>query len=220
MCSVAGYFPNSRANEDCDQTRKIAGGSVANDNIDLVGSSATDEDLVHLLGQGSGNALTLLFHRYHRKVSNVALRILKDVSEAQDLCQEVFLVIFQRARLFDSSKGTASSWIIQIAYHRSINRKQYLTHRQHYISQEPNERQIADGQQSILVNEIAAKDLLMRLRAQLSHEQMETLELHFFEGYTLREIAEETNQTLGNVRHHYYRGLERLRSMISSATDR
>jgi len=42
----------------------------------------------------------------------------------------------------------------------------------------------------------------------------ETLELHFFEGYSLREIAERKGQTVGNVRHHYYRALECLRSHL------
>jgi RNA polymerase sigma-70 factor (ECF subfamily) len=56
--------------------------------------------------------------------------------------------------------------------------------------------------------------LLNRLREQLSAEQRQTLELHFFEGYTFHEIAEKTGQTFGNVRNHYYRGLERLRSCV------
>ena len=148
-----------------------------------------------------------------RTVLNVAGRILRDASEAEDLCQEVFLLLFQKAKLFDASKGTAASWIVQIAYHRAMNRRQYLAHRQHYNAQELDEQQIGAGPH-LLIDEITARNLLNRLREQLSEEQRETLELHFFEGYSLREIAEKTNQPLGNVRHHYYRGLERLRSNI------
>jgi len=50
-----------------------------------------------------------------------------------------------------------------------------------------------------------------KLRELLSPSQLATIELYFFEGYTLEEIAERLGQTLGNVRHHYYRGLEKLR---------
>jgi RNA polymerase sigma-70 factor (ECF subfamily) len=170
-----------------------------------------DEDLLARVQYGSKEALTLLFRRYRHLVLGVARRILRDASEAEDLCQDVFLLLFQKANLFDASKGTASSWIIQIAYHRAINRRQYLTHRQHYNTQELDEEQVGGGQQPPLIDEITARDLLHRLREQLSEEQTESLELHFFEGYSLREIAEKTGQTLGNVRHHYYRGLERLR---------
>jgi RNA polymerase sigma factor (sigma-70 family) len=52
------------------------------------------------------------------------------------------------------------------------------------------------------------------LTRSLSEDQWETIRLHFFEGYTLSEIAEKRNQSLGNVRHHFYRGLERIRSSV------
>jgi RNA polymerase sigma-70 factor (ECF subfamily) len=174
----------------------------------------TDEVLFGEVSAGSKDALALLFRKHRRAVLNVAERILRDISEAEDLCQEVFLLLFQKARLFDASKGTASSWIIQIAYHRAMNRRQYLAHRQHYNAQEFDEEQIGVGRQPLFTDELTARNLLNRLRGQLSEEQRETLELHFFEGYSLREIAEKTNQPLGNVRHHYYRGIERLRANV------
>lgn len=177
-------------------------------------SDSKDESLLNDVGDGSKEALGLLFRRYRFVVLNIARRILRDASEAEDLCQEVFLLLFQKAKSFDASKGTASSWIIQIAYHRAMNRRQYLTHRQHYNAQEFEEEQIGVGRQPLFIDELTARNLLNRLRDELSEEQRGTLELHFFEGYSLREIAEKTNQPLGNVRHHYYRGLERLRSNV------
>jgi RNA polymerase sigma-70 factor (ECF subfamily) len=174
----------------------------------------SDEFLLLETASGSREAIGLLFRRYRRVVWTVARRILRDDTEAEDLCQEVFLLLFQKANVFDPSKGTGSSWIIQIAYHRAINRRRYLEHRGHYDAQEFNEELIGTGQPRMVIDEIAAKTILDHLRGELSAEQRATLELHFFEGYSLREIAERTNQTLGNVRHHYYRGLERLRSII------
>jgi RNA polymerase sigma-70 factor, ECF subfamily len=178
-----------------------------------------DEMLLTAVGHGSKDALGPLFRRHRRSVLNVAARILKDASEAEDLCQEVFLVVFQKAKSFDPSKGTASSWIIQIAYSRALNRRQYLTMRQHYNARELNEEQIEERHCPVFVDGILARSLLKRLREQLSEEQRSTLELHFFEGYSLREIAEKTDQTIGNVRHHYYRGLERLRSNVFPQKD-
>ena len=142
------------------------------------------------------------------------MRILKDASEAEDLCQEVFIFVFERAKLFSANKGTAISWIIQIAYHRAINRRRYLTVRQHYNAQELDEEQIPSDRQHLSVDDIDARKLLNQFRDQLSADQRCTLELHFFEGYSFREIAEKTTQTVENTRHHFYRGLERLRSCV------
>ncbi len=208
MTSDAVYFPDSQtrlANDPSQSDRQASSSHI---------DGVTDEILIVEVGRGSKESLGLLFRRYRPAVLSVVNRILRDASEAEDLCQDVFIYLFQKAERFDPSKGTASSWIIQIAYHRAINRRQYLANRQHYTTQEFDEDQVGVGHQPLLIDEIAAKSLLARLREQLTEEQRETLELHFFEGYSLREIAEETNQTLGNVRHHLYRGLDRLRSNL------
>jgi len=174
----------------------------------------SDESLLVETANGSKDTLGLLFRRYRQTILNIAGRILRDASEAEDLCQDVFLLLFQKAHLFDTSKGTASSWIIQIAYHRAMNRRGYLMHRQHYDAIELDEEYIGAPSAPLLVDQISARALLDRAREQLSSEQQQTLELHFFEGYSLREIADKTGQPLGNVRHHYYRGLNRLRSCV------
>jgi len=181
--------------------------------------SLTDEVLLAELGRGSKDALAILFRRHRRSVSNVAQKILRDASEAEDLCQDVFLYLFQNAPHFDSQKGSASSWIVQIAYHRAMNRRQYLAARQHYTAQELNEDQLHAERPQSFINEIVGRTLLNRFREQLSQEQQRTLELHFFEGYSFREIAEKTGETFGNIRHHYYRGLERLRSLVFPQED-
>jgi RNA polymerase sigma-70 factor (ECF subfamily) len=206
---------------DARQPESLASGlsdppSLVCEVMDCVTADVSDDRLLSQVASGSKGSLGLLFRRHRRAVSNVALRILRDPSEAEDLCQEVFLYVFQKAKLFDATKGTASSWIIQITYHRAINRRQYLLIRQHYHPQEFNEGQIPDDRQKVFINEIDARALLNRLRKELSAEQRHTLELYFFEGYSLREIAEKTNQTLGSIRNRYYRGLERLRSAVFS----
>lgn len=224
MSSEAAYFPNALANApdksgtipsapdipvsperaSADELAKVAGGTP----------EAADDQLMEQVRDGSRDALALLFRKHSRAVRNVAHRILRDESEADDLVQEVFLFLFQKAALFDASKGSASSWIIQIAYHRAINRRQYLTVRQHYDAHELQEQRLATGERRLFVDAVVAKTLLNRLREQVSIEQRQTLEFHLFDGYSFREIAEKTGQTLGNVRNHYYRGLERLRACV------
>jgi RNA polymerase sigma-70 factor (ECF subfamily) len=219
VCSKAACFPDAIAHSDAKQAGRLVDHDDAGIAIPSIDASVTDEELLCRVVLGSKDALSLLFRKHRRTVLNVAARILKDASEAEDVCQEIFLLLFKKATLFDPSKGAASSWIIQIAYHRAMNRRKYLTHRQHYETLELDEEQISPGRQPLFINEIAARSLLHRLRDQLTEEQRETFELHFFDGYSLREIAEKRNQKIGNVRHHYYRGLERLRSAVFSTKD-
>jgi RNA polymerase sigma-70 factor (ECF subfamily) len=216
------YIPPliSGKSESLTDTNVRTDATVGPDNPSpLSNGNQSDETLLSETESGCKEALGLLFRRHRRAVFNVALRILKDASEAEDLCQEVFIFVFQRASLFDASKGSASSWIIQIAYHRAINRRRYLTLRQHYSAQGLDEQQIACEGKGPSVDSIAARKLLSQLRDQLSEVQRRTLELHYFEGYSLREIAEKTGQTLGNTRHHFYRSLERLRSSVFPEKD-
>lgn len=220
MSSEAAYFPNalSGAAEARKDTTEVK--SHLQDKAPEIAAEkapipdVSDEFLLRQLCEGAKEALGILFRRHFRAVHNIACRILRDTAEAEDLCQEVFLLLFQKAKDFDPNKGTGSSWIIQIAYHRAMNRRQYLANRQHYNAQEFDEEQIGSGSQPLFLDELTARNLLNRLREQLSEAQRDTLELHFFEGYSLREIAEKTNQPVGNVRHHFYRGIERLRSNV------
>jgi RNA polymerase sigma-70 factor, ECF subfamily len=217
---AAAYFPDTLADQPDAEATEQQRPSAANTDFAGLSRVIAQEDglsgelLLAEVARGSKEALAQLFRRHRRTVSNVALRILKDASEAEDLCQEVFIFVFERAKLFNASKGTAISWIIQIAYHRAINRRRYLTVRQHYNAQELDEEQIASDRQHLSIDDIDARKLLNQFRDQLSADQQCTLELHFFEGYSFREIAEKTTQTVENTRHHFYRGLERLRSCV------
>src|SRR5258708_32338497 len=97
--------------------------------------------LLQCLGAGVGDAMTVLFDRYYRLVLTIAYRILRDRAEAEDLMQEVFLEIFRDADKYDSSRGSVKTWLLQYVYHRSLNRKQYLSLRGFYnvFRREPNQ---------------------------------------------------------------------------------
>lgn len=178
--------------------------------------SISDEKLLGSVRAGETEALGVLFRRHGRAVLNVALRILRDEAEADDIRQEVFLYLYERAGLYDSTKSSALSWIIQITYHRALDRRRFLSRRQHYQAGAFDEQQLElqDGQSH--TDRIDAETILCRIKHDLTPDQQKTLELHFFEGYSFREIAELQNQTIGNIRHHYYRALERLRTCIFS----
>jgi RNA polymerase sigma-70 factor, ECF subfamily len=179
----------------------------------------SDESLIEEVCAGSGEALAVLFRRYAIVVRGVALRILKNSAEADDLLQDIFVLIHRLCRTFDSSKGSAQFWILQMAYRRAISRRRYLNSRHFYTRVELDERAIhavdpRPGECDTANSRMLAGLDLQKVFATLSEDQQQTLRLHFIEGYTLDEIAKMLGQTKGNVRHHSFRGLERLRKLI------
>ena len=178
------------------------------------GVAESDESLMARLQARDKEALDLLFLRYSRMVFGIAHRILRDYGEAEELVQEAFLYVFQRAHIFDPAKGGARAWIVQAAFHRALNRRQYLTSRRFYAGTDFKSLADALCGDVDLDREIAAKmdrAQLQKAFGGLPEKQRQTLELFFFEGLELKEISERLNEPFGNVRHHYYRGLEKLR---------
>jgi RNA polymerase sigma-70 factor, ECF subfamily len=179
----------------------------------------SDEALIAEVCLGSREALAILFRRYARLIRRVALRVLKDASEADDLLQDVFVLIHRLCRRFDNSKASAQFWILQMTYRRAISRRRYLNSRHFYTQVELDEQAglVAESKSGPLddsVDQILAELDLQKLLGTLSEDQQRTLRLHFIEGYTLDEIANMLGQTTGNIRHHSFRGLERLRKQI------
>jgi RNA polymerase sigma-70 factor (ECF subfamily) len=212
---AAAYFPNGLAEaSDAGAGADDRSHSHADPVSNFSASGPSDEQLLSQVGLGSRDALGLLFRRHARAVFHVAWRILKDESEADDLRQEVFLYLSERSQNFDAQKGTGASWIMQVTYHRAIDRRRYLDFRQHYTAEEFDEQRMPTTAAQPSPEAIDGKAIRDRLKDQLTADQHQTLELHFFEGYSLREIAERNGQTVGNVRNHYYRALDRLRSHL------
>lgn len=169
------------------------------------------------LQEGHSQALAVLFVRYHRLVLRIAFRILRDQGEAEDLTQSVFLQLFRSAAQYDESRGTAKAWILRSAYHRSFNQKEYLILRGFY--EEP--RQLLPSQQSpprACEHSLDGPESIRALQqafGHLSDAETEIVKLSVYEGLTMREISRKTGQSFASVRHHYYRSLETLRSVLS-----
>jgi RNA polymerase sigma-70 factor (ECF subfamily) len=187
----------------------------------VVEAAVSDEALMASICDGDKEALACLFRRYARIVRGVVYRVLRDTSEADDLLQDVFLLIHRLCKTFDSSKGPARFWILQMAYRRAISRRRYLTSRHFYtrLDLEDAARQLADPRMSVgqLEDSIdggLGNGGLRQAFEVLAENQRQTLRLFFIEGYTLEEIAAKLGQSRGNVKHHYFRGLERLRKEL------
>jgi len=176
--------------------------------------SPSDEELMVGLQATDANALESLFGRYSRLINSIAFRILHDYSEAEEVVQEAFFYIYQHAAQFDHRKGGAKAWIVQVAYSRSLDRRAYLLRRGFYAGTEIESLSDTLVGKTDVEREIGARinfAYLQRAFEDLNAMQRRTIELFYFEGLELREISERLHEPFGNVRHHFYRGLERLR---------
>jgi RNA polymerase sigma-70 factor, ECF subfamily len=156
----------------------------------------------------------LLYGRYARLVFGIALRILNDRSEAEEVVQEVFFGVYQKAELFDPAKGSAKAWVVQNAFSRARDRRAHLLRRGFYSGTDIESLGDTLPGKDDIEREVGLRiDFAYLLSAfeGLTQMQRRTLELFFFQGLELREISERLREPFGNVRHHFYRGLERLR---------
>jgi RNA polymerase sigma-70 factor (ECF subfamily) len=180
-----------------------------------------DETLLERVKCEDKEALSLLFRRHAKMVHALAERILRDAAEAEDLVQEVFLFVFRKAALFDPQRGSARSWLVQITYHRAFDRRRHLVSRRFYSNLELQEALLQAEDPAVLlgsyedtIEATIGRDVLQRINNSLSEVQRRVMRLHFFEGYTVQEIASLIGQSVGNVRNHYYRALEKMRRQV------
>jgi RNA polymerase sigma-70 factor, ECF subfamily len=180
--------------------------------------SLSDEDLMAALCAGYGDALAVLFERHSAQVFRVARAILKDDGEAEETVQRVFLDIYQAASQFDRDRGTFTTWLLQYAYHRSLNRRSHLRANHFYTRHELNDfltDELPPGRGQLVClppQELAC--LIEQVLATLHRRQRKIIELTYFDGLTAEEIAKKTGDSVSSVRHNLYRGLAKLRNVL------
>jgi len=170
------------------------------------------------LQEEQSDALAVLFDRYQKLVLSIALKIVRDPGEAEDVTQIVFLDVYRAVGQFDPRKGNTRVWLMQFAYHRAINRRQHLQAREFYKSKELEELEFrpVEAHATLGLSSPETRALVRQSMDALSDTQKSVIEMACYEGLSMREIAERTGESFANVRHHYYRGLRKLRSLISA----
>lgn len=177
----------------------------------------TDEALLHNIAHGCEDCFDLLFLRFFRPVTNLAYKILRDRSEAEDVVQEVFLAIHQQRERFDPSVGPARTWILQFGYYKSLKRHRYLSRRQFYAARPSWDEEIRDPllvKPEFIQKDVEYKELIELGLDCLTPGQRRVIELWHFEGHTLREISQIQGKELAGIRNSYYRGLKALKTFL------
>src|SRR5579864_8442362 len=177
-----------------------------------------DSDLMDALRRGCNDALAVLFERHSALVFRIARAILHDDGEAEETVQRVFLDVFRAVNQLNPDRGNFKTWLLQYAYHRSIDRRHHLQANRFYSRDELDDlmpAELFNGPGHLLClppQEVAC--LVEQILATLERQQRRVIELTYFEGLTAEEIAKKTGDSASSIRHNLYRGLAKLRDVL------
>ncbi len=179
------------------------------------GDDTTDAAILLRIAAGDVAPVGLLYDRYASTLLPVALRILRDRSEAEDVLHDAFVAVSDRAGQYVPERGTVVAWLVTLVRNLSIDRTRRRDRRgtlaRDVIAHEPApstrspETQTADA---------AERAQIRRALASLPDVQRETLEVAFFEGLSYPEIAERENVPLGTIKSRAARAIASLRDAL------
>ena len=179
-----------------------------------------DAQLLTRVAVGDREAFAELYDRFAPPLYGAAMQILRDTAEAQDVVQEAFLTLWEKAATFEASRGSAFSWAVTLVRNRSIDRVRMRRRRSELLAESAPEdlgylagRLQAGGDENATLGDEARA-----VRAAAwppPPEQQRALELAFFGGLTQEEIARKLREPLGTVKARIRRGLLRLRDSLA-----
>jgi RNA polymerase sigma-70 factor (ECF subfamily) len=185
----------------------------SNEGSEVIGAAVSaDEPLIGRVQAKDQTAMGAIFDRYAAMVYSVALRVLKDPGQAEDVMQEIFLQVWNRPDRFTQGRGSLGAWLAVIARNRSID---LLRQRR---PTEPCEDVVLESGTN-LASEVERNTMMTKVRGvlrNLPQEQQKSLELAFFQGLTHAEIAERTGDPLGTVKTRIRAGLAALRKGVGA----
>lgn len=163
--------------------------------------------MLRRLTGGDPAALGEFYDLYAGLVNGLALRILRDAAEAEDLVQEVFIQVWRQAARYDPGRGSPEAWLCTIARSRALDRLRRRAARR----EEPGDPPPASASERPRPEEVLA---VRKALEGLSRDQRAALELAYYEGLTQTEIANRLGQPLGTVKTRMRTALMRLREVL------
>jgi len=185
------------------------------------GEATTDEILMARIQAKDEAALATLYKRHTPLLRTVIARVVHNEHDVDDLLQEVFLELWNRADHYDEGKGKALGWIVTLARRRAIDR---IRRRQAYARAEERLRLETEHEPQQVrhqgveedVNAADRAEIFKKLLAQLPVAQREALQLAYFRGLSQREIAAKTGIPLGTIKTRLELAVRKIRTAILS----
>ncbi len=179
-------------------------------------ANQSDLQVVVALQQGDTNALSIVYDRYGTAVYRLALRMLTNSTEAEDLTQEVFLAFWRGVAKYDPQRGTLLVFLLTITRSRALNRLQQQTSQRNlqqrfgnHLPTTPNQ----PGMESVVLSELSER--MGAALQQLPISQKQVLEMAYYEGKSQSKIAEELDLPLGTIKTRSRQGLLKLRQFLA-----
>jgi len=181
-------------------------------------SKFDDQTLMKLIAQAQEDALRELYDRYNRLVYSMAVNAVGENTLAEEITQDVFLRIWNKAETYSPKKGKVITWVSSITRYRAIDaiRSQQVRPEGHSVAWDIEGS--LDNPDPLNVEErVETTQRQQRVRhavAQLPEEQRQALAYAYFQGYTHREIAEVLGEPLGTIKTRIRLAMQKLREYL------
>jgi RNA polymerase sigma-70 factor (ECF subfamily) len=178
---------------------------------------ASDQAALARMARGEGDAVAELYDRHARPIYSLALRILGDATEAEDIVQEVFSQAWRQAARYSASRGAVAAWLMTLARSRAIDRLRAKRARPGDVSDERVAGQLVDAGPPA-DSLVLSSEQVARVRAALDELpllQRAAIELAYYEGLTHAEIADRLEQPLGTVKTRIRLAMLKLRDVLA-----
>ena len=176
-------------------------------------------ELLQRIGQGDRRSFEALYDRFSGVLFSTAFRVLNNREAAEDVLQDVFIQIWEKAPLYDPARGKPMTWAVTLTRNKSIDRLRSIQRRsrlQDDVQRESQTFEQFDDRSSF--DEVASGEtgkLVREAMRKLTQDQREAIELAFFSSLTQTEIAERLGEPLGTVKARIRRGMMKLRDVLS-----
>lgn len=174
-----------------------------------------DRTLVKNVLAGDKQAFRLLISQHQRLVAHMIGRLVKKAEEREELCQDVFLRVYEKLGEF-SFQSRLSSWIATIAYRYAIN---HLRKEKMFFSDIPDEESftrqfIEEDNPERLTEEKDMDAFVLNLVDELPAQYKTVLTLYHVEGMSYPEMCEVTGMPEGTVKNYLFRARNLLKEKV------
>jgi RNA polymerase sigma-70 factor (ECF subfamily) len=166
---------------------------------------------------GDEAAFREIYDRYSSALYGLALRILRDASEAEDVLQDAFMLIWRKAATYDPERSSPFSWAVMIVRNKAIDRLRTRDRGERIQTALTKEEGCDDRADELSATEPARRERRQLVGAalrQIPTEQRQAIELAFLGGLTQEQVSAQLDTPLGTVKARIRRGLLRLRELL------
>jgi RNA polymerase sigma-70 factor (ECF subfamily) len=186
-------------------------------------SNPGDEELIGQIAHEKPEAVRALYRRYGRLIYSLALHIVGDHSAAEEITQDVFMRVWEKAGTYDAGKAKVITWLSRITRNQAIDVLRKRTRRgAHERETWGDLKLVADRVDHDPVGNVELSSQREEVRAAvaaLPENQQRALSLAFFQGLTHRQIAEKLGEPLGTVKTRIRDAMQKLRGRFAGGAD-